>query len=107
MRRISIEIRSPNPKLFAVDRSRITTIVRVTRSLAVKHPAGGARGERVDSVIVNNRQGWIDRCQAHRSPWRHARWHLIRNESGEPVEIVGSWSDITVCKQAVEESHKL
>jgi PAS domain-containing protein len=39
--------------------------------------------------------------------WVSDEWYLIRDESGEPVEIVGSWSDITVRKQALEESDAL
>ena len=39
--------------------------------------------------------------------WVSDEWHLIRDESGESVEIVGSWSDITVRKQALEKSQAL
>lgn len=31
--------------------------------------------------------------------WTHDNFRLIRNEAGEPVEIVGSWTDITERKQ--------
>jgi PAS domain S-box-containing protein len=34
--------------------------------------------------------------------WVHDRQHLVRNEKGEPVEIVGSWTDITQRKEAEE-----
>jgi len=39
--------------------------------------------------------------------WVSDEWHLIRDESDEPVEIVGSWSDITIRKQALEKSQAL
>ena len=34
--------------------------------------------------------------------WVNDEQHVIRDEKGEPVEIVGSWSDITARKQAEE-----
>jgi adenylate cyclase len=39
--------------------------------------------------------------------WVSDEWHLIRNEGGQPVEVVGSWSDITARKQALEQSQAL
>ena len=34
--------------------------------------------------------------------WVKDEQHLIRNEAGEPVEVVGSWSDISAVKKAEE-----
>jgi PAS domain S-box-containing protein len=39
--------------------------------------------------------------------WVSDEWHLIRNERGRPVEVIGSWSDITARKQALEQSQAL
>ena len=39
--------------------------------------------------------------------WVSDEWHLIRDDRGKPLEVVGSWSDITVRKQALEESQAL
>src|ERR1700730_2346329 len=39
--------------------------------------------------------------------WVSDEWHLIRNERGQPVEVIGSWSDITARKQALEQSQAL
>src|SRR5271166_3617369 len=36
--------------------------------------------------------------------WVSDEWHLIRDERGQPVEVVGSWSDISARKQALERS---
>ena len=32
--------------------------------------------------------------------WVHDEWHLIRDKDGQPVEVVGSWSDITAQRNA-------
>jgi adenylate cyclase len=32
--------------------------------------------------------------------WVHDEWHLIRDKDGHPVEVVGSWSDITAQRNA-------
>ncbi len=37
--------------------------------------------------------------------WVSDDWHLIRDKDGEPVEVVGSWSDISARKQAEEALH--
>jgi PAS domain S-box-containing protein len=34
--------------------------------------------------------------------WVHDRQHILRNDKGEPIEIVGSWTDITERKEAEE-----
>ena len=39
--------------------------------------------------------------------WVSDEWHLIRDDRGKPLEVVGSWSDITVRKQALEKSQAL
>ncbi len=39
--------------------------------------------------------------------WVSDEWHLIRDERGQPVEVVGSWSDISARKQALERSQAL
>src|ERR1700730_1590596 len=39
--------------------------------------------------------------------WVSDEWHLIRDEGGQPVEVVGSWSEITARKQALEKSQAL
>src|SRR3984893_4010894 len=39
--------------------------------------------------------------------WVSDEWHLIRDEGGEPVEVVVSWSEITARKQALERSQAL
>ena len=39
--------------------------------------------------------------------WVSDEWHLIRGEDGQPVEVVGSWSDVTARKQALERSQAL
>ena len=32
--------------------------------------------------------------------WVHDEWHLIRDKDGQPVEVVGSWSDISAQRNA-------
>jgi adenylate cyclase len=39
--------------------------------------------------------------------WVSDEWHLMRDKDGQPVEVVGSWSDITARKQALQESQAL
>ena len=34
--------------------------------------------------------------------WVHDRQHILYDEKGEPVEIIGSWTDVTERKQAEE-----
>lgn len=34
--------------------------------------------------------------------WLHDRQHVVRNNDGQPVEIVGSWTDVTERKEAEE-----
>ena len=34
--------------------------------------------------------------------WVNDEWRLVRDESGRPLEVVGSWSDITARKEAEE-----
>jgi adenylate cyclase len=36
--------------------------------------------------------------------WVSDEWRLIRDENGQPVEVVGSWADVTPRRQAEEES---
>jgi two-component system sensor histidine kinase/response regulator len=37
--------------------------------------------------------------------WLHDRQHVVRDEAGEPVEIVGSWTDITERNEAEAARH--
>jgi PAS domain S-box-containing protein len=39
--------------------------------------------------------------------WVHDEWHLIRDKDGQPVEVVGSWSDITAQRNAEIALHRV
>jgi PAS domain S-box-containing protein len=72
--------------------------------------------ERVHPDDVPRISAWIERTftDGHRSIeyryrrkdgnycWVHDRQHILCNDKGEPVEIVGSWTDITERKSAEE-----
>ena len=45
-------------------------------------------------------------CKDGHYCWVSDEMRVIRNESGEPLEVVGSWSDITKKKQMAEELEK-
>jgi PAS domain S-box-containing protein len=72
--------------------------------------------ERVHPDDIPRIEAWIDRIfeQDHQSIeyryrrkdgtycWVNDEQHLLRNAKGEPIEIVGSWTDITPRKEAEE-----
>ena len=47
------------------------------------------------------------RCSDGTYRWVHDQMNLVRNEEGNPVEIVGSWLDVTERRQAEEKRKQL
>jgi PAS domain S-box-containing protein len=69
------------------------------------HPEDVSRIEAwVDGIFEGDKQ-WIEYRYRRKDGsycWVHDRQHVVRDEKGEPVEIVGSWTDITSRKEAEE-----
>ena len=69
------------------------------------HPDDLQRAEtEVAELLKNGKRGLEYRFRRKDGSycWVSDEQHLIRDEKGEPVEIVGSWSDVTTRKQAEE-----
>src|SRR3984957_17896612 len=70
------------------------------------HPGDLARVEEAISAFLHNGIHAVEYRFRHKDGsyrWVNDQQHLIRGVDGKPVEIVGSWSDITARKAAEEE----
>src|SRR3984885_3008817 len=70
------------------------------------HPGDLVRVEEAISAFLNNGIHAVEYRFRHKDGsyrWVNDQQHLIRGVDGKPVEIVGSWSDITARKAAEEE----
>src|SRR3984957_9205422 len=70
------------------------------------HPGDLVRGEEAISAFLHNGIHAVEYRFRHKDGsyrWVNDQQHLIRGVDGKPVEIVGSWSDITARKAAEEE----
>jgi len=69
------------------------------------HPDDLQRVETEVSDLLKNGKHALEyrfRCKDGSYRWVNDEQHIIRDEKGDPVEVVGSWSDITTRKQAEE-----
>jgi adenylate cyclase len=56
--------------------------------------------------IGHHRQEYRFRCKDGTYCWVDDNLHLIRDTNGDPLEVVGSWSDITARKKAEKERRR-